>query len=261
MRYLIFSTALIFGASLLAPQATAQTTPAPDTVRVDSSENQARGMFNQGNELLRAQDFQGALAQFERGIRLHDENARNHFGRAVALAQLNRREDAVESFIRARELAVEQGDTEMAQTASRQVSTLALVQAQELMGAQPLPEENAQRVVDMLAPAQDMMSGNSTYYYFLARSYNALGQHDDGARFAQLALDNATAQNGDHSPLNYELGYAEMHRGNEDAARTAFQEAMSGSYAGWAEYQIGVLDAGGEAGASAETAIDPDEGE
>src|SRR5690606_22596349 len=82
-----------FGAT---PEYAQETPPPPDTIVVRTPENDARRRFNEGNDLLRQEDYEGALAKFEEGLALDSTNGRNAYGRALALVQLDREDEAVE---------------------------------------------------------------------------------------------------------------------------------------------------------------------
>ncbi len=227
----------------------AQDTPvAPDTIVVRTPENDARRRFNEGNDLLRQEDYEGALATFDAGLELDPTNARNAYGRALALAQLDREEDAVAAFEQAIELADAREDAETADAARRALGTIAYRNATAKLQAFPLPKPTAEEALPLLEQAEAGNVDSPQLPYQFARVYNALERWEDAERYALQAVEAAEGENGDKSALYYELGLARMGQGNAAGAREAFELAREGQWSGWAEYQLGQLDAQGAEG-------------
>src|SRR5690606_21869436 len=130
-----------------AQQTPAPSTPAPDTIIVRTPENDARRRFNEGNDLLRQEDYEGALAKFDEGLGLDPTNGRNAYGRALALAQLDREDEAVEAFQQAIELSDASEDAETATAARRAVGLIMYNQALGLLAANPLPQATAEEAL------------------------------------------------------------------------------------------------------------------
>ncbi|NNF58471.1 MAG: hypothetical protein HKN04_09535 [Rhodothermaceae bacterium] len=224
----------------LAP-ARAQDTPAvPDTIVIRTPENDARRLFNEGNELLRTEDFEGALAKFEGGLELDPTSTRNAYGRALALVQLDREEEATAAFAQAIELADAAEDAETGTAARRALGTIAFRNATAMLQANPLPAETAESALPLLEQAEAGGVDSGQLPYQFARVYNALDQHEDAARYAEQAV--GANEGGDLSPYYIELGLARKETGDIAGARTAFEEAKSGSWGSWAEHYLRELD-------------------
>ena len=219
----------------------AQDVAVPDTIVIRTPENDARRRFNEGNDLLRQEDYEGALAKFDAGLELDPANARNAYGRALALAQMDREDDAVAAFEQAIELADASADAETGTAARRALGTIAYRKATSKLQAFPLPQPTAAEALPLLEQAEAGNVDSPQLPYQFARVYNALERWDDAERYALQAVE--AAEDGDQSALYYELGLARMGQGNTAGAREAFQSALEGQWSGWAEYQIGQLDA------------------
>ena len=234
--------AALFGLAAL-PAAQAQTA-LPDTIVVRSDANDARKRFNEGNELLRAEDFEGALTKFEEGMALDPTNPRNAYGRALVLVQLEREDEAVVAFEQAVALADSVEDAETASTARKAVGTIAYRNAMKLLQANPLPEATAEEALPLLEQAEAGALDNSMLPYQFARVYNVLGRHDDAERYAEQAVG-ANESASDKSAFYIELGLARMNLDDSAGARKAFEMAKEGAWSGWAEHYLTQLDTDG----------------
>lgn len=221
-------------------------TMVPDTIIVPVPGNEARTAFNEGNALLREGDNEGALARFEEGLRLNQRSARNAYGRALALAQLEREDDASAAFDNAIQLADAADDDETATAARRALGTISYRNAIGLLQAFPLPADAARSALPLLRKAEESNLERPMLPYQFARVHNALEQYEEAERYAMLAVDNGDDCDDDCSGLYYELGLARMGAGNSEGALEAFEMAKDGTWGGWAEHQINEINTASE---------------
>ena len=232
---------------LSATPAMAQETAVPDTIIVRSDDNEARKRFNTGNELLRTEDYEGALAKFDEGLSLDPNSSRNAYGRALALAQLDREDEAVEAFEQA--ITLSENDEETLNAARGALGAIKYRRAMDLVAANPLPQATATEALPLLEAAEAGGVDAEQLPYQMARVHNVLGNHADAERYAMMAVE-ANADVDDKSAYYIELGLARMSAGNADGAREAFEMARNGAWSGWAEHYLRELDGAseGEAG-------------
>lgn len=222
----------------------AQDTPAvPDTIVVRTPENDARRRFNEGNDLLRQEEYEAALAKFDAGLELDPTSARNAYGRALAFAQMEQEEDAVAAFQQAIALSEAGTDAETGTAARRALGTIAYRNATSKLQGFPLPRQNAEEALPLLEQAEAGNVDSPQLPYQFARVFNTLERWDDAERYALQAIGAVEGEDGDKSALYYELGLARMGKSDAAGAREAFETAKEGQWSGWAEYQIGQLDA------------------
>ena len=262
-----FAALIGLGAVPAQAQTPDSTQATPYTVLVSSvspeDANTSRVRFNEGYALLGQNDYAGALAKFDEGLALDPTNNRNAYGRALALAQLGREDDAVAAFRQAITLSETAGDAETLGAARRAHGTItynrAIGQALELLQANPLPQPTAEQALPLLMEAEEALphlaEGTAQHAnqipYQLARVHNVLGNYDEAVRYGERAVE-ANAGQEDMSGYYIELGLAHKGAGNVEAARAAFEQARNGAWSGWAEHYLRELDAAGSAGGSQE---------
>lgn len=240
---LLTATVLLFASNRVFAQ---DDTTVPDTIVVPVPGNDAREAFNEGNALLRDGDNEGALAKFQAGLRLDPQSARNAYGVALALAQLERADDASVAFENAIQLAVAANDEETASAARRALGTISYRNAIALLQAFPLAADSAQAALPLLRKAEEGDLGQAMLPYQFARVHNALERYEEAERYAMQAVDNRDESADDHSALYYELGLARLGAGNTEGALEAFEMAKNGTWAGWAEFQINEINSASE---------------
>jgi tetratricopeptide (TPR) repeat protein len=226
---------------------------AAEAARQDSLEQiramraRARASYEEGSNLLQAEDFAGALIRFEDGIAIDSNSVGNTYGRAFALAQLDRESEAIEGFLRAGRLADAVGDTATARLArtsregivARRASAVAPVygQVDELMAAIPPTRESGEQAVALMESIDEAALEDLAYHYRWARALNAAERFADAAEHAEHAIRMSTDE-ADRSAYYYEFGVALKGMGQATPARDAFERARTGAWAAWAEYQI-----------------------
>ena len=239
-RFIHFAPLLaVLALALAAAPARAQNTaPAAAT----DSVNMARGLFNEGNALMREENFAEALGKFDEGLALDSTSLSNAYGRAQALAQLDREDDALNAYQHAVMMAEAEGNEQILAGARRWIGATAYRRANELLQANPLPRESAEQALPLLQQAEANGVDSNQLPYQFARAYNATGQYAEAARYAEQAVQ-ANTGSGDLSGYYIELGLARKGAGDIAGAREALEQAKNGSWSGWAEHYLRELDA------------------
>lgn len=261
---------------LAALPASAQEAPAlpADSAATDSVEvieadpERARELYDEGREAIQASDFEAALASFDEALVYNDTYAAAALGRAQALAQLRRFSDSRTAAENAIALA-EASDASNAETIQgaaerllEQVSQVLDAQAQsQAAAAQQATAEKVNQAVQMLNPFDvDEVTAMDAYAlleqarmegydpnqvaFFYAKALNVMDRGADAVPYAETALA-ASEGEADQSPYYYQLGLAHMSAGNTEEARAAFEAVEADeSLHGWAQHQLGQLDAG-----------------
>lgn len=263
--------ALVLFAGLALPAAAQTADPMiADTTATEpefvANPAQARPLYNEALALGRAGTYDAALLKYDESL-LHDPGfLPSLYGRAQALAQLGRFEDArpaYESAIAAArsandarvlaaseqglsqvETAIQQRAAHAAAQASAQTETQrvqamteAIAEATALLNAEPVPAADAQRAYDALERARQAGYDANLVAYYYARALLALDRGAEAVPYAQTAVD-AADPSSDRSGMYVQLGRAQQAAGNTAAARAAFEAARQGQWSGWAEHYL-----------------------
>jgi tetratricopeptide (TPR) repeat protein len=207
----------------------------------------AQAHYEEGSRMLQAEDFEGALIRFEDGIAVDASSVGNTYGRAYALAQLGREEEALEGFMRAAIVAEAVGDTAAVRLArssreglvARRAAAVAPVytQVDQVLSTIPPTLEAGQQAVALMEGVEGRALEDLAYHYRWARSLNAAERFADASEHAENAI-RLSEDEEDRSAYYYEMGVALKGMGQATPAREAFDQARTGAWAAWAEYQI-----------------------
>lgn len=278
---------LLLALAVLALPATAQTADstatgttlatASDSTASDSTAAfvadpaQARPLYDEALALGRSSSYEAALLKYEESLMHNPGFAPSAFGRAQALAQLGRLDDARTAFETAVataraaddsavltasqrgltqvEAAIEQRDANAAaqgaaatEAARVQAITDAINEATGLLNADPVTPDAAQQAFDALERARTSGYDANLVAFYYAKALLALDRGAEAVPYAQTAVDNADAST-DRSGLYVQLGLAQRAAGDTAAARTAFEAAREGAWASWAEHYLREMDA------------------
>ena len=203
--------------------------------------NLSNAAFNEGNKALRAGNYADALNNFNEGINILDDNARNHLGRALALAKLDREDDAEAAYERAIQLAEAANERKVLSLAKKNLSVLYLRTAAEGVKADPPTSSGARSAIAALDKAKEAGIDDPNTHYYYARAYNALGQHERAVAAGEAGAEAQRGGPADKAKYYYEIGLAQKALGNDAAARAAFENATYGSFRQAAEYEIDLL--------------------
>lgn len=279
---------LLLAFAVLAVPATAQTadsTPAADPTVAAATDStatdstaafvadpaQARPLYNEALALGRSNNYSEALLKYEESLRHNPGFAPSAFGRAQALAQLSRLDDARTAFEEALATARAANDSAVQTAAERglaqvrtaieqreansaaqsaaateaarvQVMTDAINEATGLLNSDPVSPDAAQRAYDALERARESGYDANLVAYYYAKALIALDRAAEAVPYAQTAVDAADATT-DRSGLYVQLGLAQRAAGDTAAARAAFEAAREGAWASWAAHYLRELDA------------------
>jgi tetratricopeptide (TPR) repeat protein len=210
----------------------------------------AQAHYEEGSQLLQANDFEAALIRFEDGIAVDPSSVGNTYGRAFALAQLGREEEALEGFMRAAIVAEAVGDTaavRLARTSrdglvARRAAGVAPVynQVDQILANIPPTLEAGNQAVELMSSVEGRALEDLAYHYRWARSLNAAERFADASAHAENAI-RLSEDEEDRSAYYYEMGVALKGMGQATPAREAFDQARTGAWAAWAEYQIAAM--------------------
>lgn len=239
------------------------------TIRVVLDTDGARELNSEGNALTQTGAFDEALAKFDAALTADSTFAPAMYGRAIALGQLGRLEEAQATYMAtiaasqaealanvreasqknlvAVEEAIVQRDSALAANAAVEADnakistqTAAIESATSRLIEFPVSAENAQAAYDDLERAREAGYDASLLAFQYAQALNALGRGAEALPLAQQALATAQAdpEVTDLSAYYIQVGIANRFAGDDPGARVAFNEAKSGSWASWADYYL-----------------------
>ncbi|MBS4033761.1 MAG: tetratricopeptide repeat protein [Ignavibacterium sp.] len=226
---------------------------------------EAGKLFNEGNALLKAGNYNGAIEKYDAALKI-EKDYRIYYQKGISLRKSNKNEEAKNSFEESLKLnpnfeasynalggvyfsmgdftkSIEKFEKilEMknvkANVKDKVKSNMAL--AYSRLGNESLSKGEASRGIDYLKKAVEH-SNYDAAYLSLAKVYSETGQYDESIKAAENALK-YRSKISKGGPYFY-MGIAYKGKGNNTKAREMFAQAQSdATYRKTAEYELGLL--------------------
>lgn len=194
--------------------------------------------YNLGVADARNDNHEEALAKFNTGIEHKPDFAMNYVGKAEALKNLDRTDEAIEAYAEAIEAAASDADARGTAT----TNLLALIASTgDLLGGDSPSRSNAATALEQLTQLEPVLADVPAYHLYVARAHNVLGDHGAARTAADAGLALDPNDRNDAAALNFVKGDSYRLQGNYDAARPAYQAATYGDYRDQATYYIDTM--------------------
>ena len=225
------------------------------------SNNDAKKLFNEGNAMLKAGNFEGAIENYDAALKI-EKHEYFHYQRGLALKTARKMDEALAAFeaavafnpkwaeghfalagahfgkgdytkaIESYEAALKEKPT--LGPAKKGLAAAQTAQAQTLLGQG--------QVGDAIALCQKAIANDEKYdkaYLILAQAHNKNGAYNEAITAAQNAIKYTKGSKG---AAHFEMGLAYRNQGNTAKAKEAFTNAKKDpSYARNADYELKML--------------------
>lgn len=226
------------------------------------SNNDAKKLFNEGNAMLKAGDFEGAIGKYNAALKI-EKHEYYYYQRGLAQKKARKTDEALASF----EAAIAtnpkwaegyfalggaffaNGDYPKAigayETALKEKPTLGqakkgLSAAQTAQAQTVLGQGQVNDAITLCQKAIENNDKNDKAFLILAQAYNKNGAYDDAIKASQDAIK--LMKGGGKGAAYFELGLAYRNQGNTAKAKEAFQNAKKDpAYARNADYELKML--------------------
>lgn len=198
--------------------------------------------YARGVEQLKAEKYQEALQHFEKGIEHYPSFGKNFYGKGLALKNLENWDEAVTAYKKAMELAAS-SDRKTRDAAEQAIRDLFIYRASSALatGNGNVSRASAEEAIGHLNAMKEHVELDADAYYYMAEAYKALGQYDEAITAADQGLELHKGSKTDKAKLYFVKGEALMLNGNNELAKSAFEEARYGSFKAPAEHYIETL--------------------
>ena len=186
--------------------------------------------YKAGLIAAKQEDFDAAAAHFDKGITVYPKYVKNYLGKAKALKDAERIDEAMEAYAAAIEAGNQYGDYETASTAREQIRGYYVFAASQQLAGNNVGTAAADRAIEHLNAMQEYVDADANTYYYLATANEAKGAYDEAIAMADKALELHNGSKSDKAKIYYVKGQALMKQGDSAGARAAFENATYGEY-------------------------------
>lgn len=197
--------------------------------------------YARGTAQLKSEQWSDAIGHFDKGIEHDDANAKNYYGKAIALKNLDQWSEALPLYKQAAEVATTAGDRQVAQNAVDAIRGQYIFLASAALSADNPTRAKATEALEHLSELENQVEIDADALYYRAEAYKVLGQYNEAVAAANQALELHTGSRSDKAKIYFVKGEALMLDGQNDQAKLAFEEAQFGSFRAPAQHYLETL--------------------
>ena len=199
--------------------------------------------YQVGNELLKADRLDEAIAHFANGILQYPTYAKNYLARASSLKKKDEMDAAIAGFVETISVATAESDSKTARSAEEAIRGHYIFLASSTLSrnGSRASQADADEALGYITTLQAYIEADSDVYYYLAEIHKLKGEFQDAIEMADQALTMHRGSNTDKAKIYYVKGEALMSLGDTNGAKSAFQNAVYGPYKNSAEHYLETL--------------------
>jgi tetratricopeptide (TPR) repeat protein len=204
-------------------------TKAADDKTLDASNTYRAGInYALGNNLLKNEDFPGAIEKYNEALLIKPDYYKSYYGLGLVYKKQEDLAKMKENLDKAISMA---GTDEKTITNAREAAAMAFRNA----GAKSLQAGKHGEAIEQLSNSLVYAVDDPKVYYYMAIAYNGESKWDDAITAANKALELETA---DKSDIHFELGKSYKGKGDGAAACQSYKSVTGGANVSAAKYQI-----------------------
>ncbi len=194
-----------------------------------------------GNQALKNQEYEEALTHFNKGLEHDDQMAYLHYGKGLALINLERVEEAMESLTTAIEQGQATGDQNTARLATERIRDHYVSLASQALNAQNPSRARATQAIEYLDAMEAYVEPDADAYFYRATALYHLGQYEEAIAAARQGLELFNGSRSDEAKYHFVIGESYVALDNIEAAKEEFRQAAYGDYKPRAEHYLETL--------------------
>jgi tetratricopeptide (TPR) repeat protein len=191
-----------------------------------------------GNEALNAESYSQALTHFEKGIEWSPQDAYVHYGKGLALVNMDSTEAGLEAMREAIQVGEETGNTRVTEIATERIRDEFVSQASQTLSKQNPSTSDANTALEALDQMREYVDPSASSLFYRASALFAKGEHDQAIATAREGLSMHQGSRSDAAKYHFIIGESQFQSGNQSAACQTFQQAAYGDYKARAEHYL-----------------------
>lgn len=191
-----------------------------------------------GNKALKNDNYEDALTHFEKGLEHNPEAPYMHYGRGLALINLDRVDDAMQALTQAMNLGQSQGDQRTERLARERIRDHYVSLASEALNAQNPTAAQADEALGYLEEMQQYVDRNASAYFYEATALYHQGQYQQAIETARQGLELHDGSRSSAAKFHFVIGEAYIGLGDMESACGEFPNAAYGDYQARADHYL-----------------------
>jgi len=191
-----------------------------------------------GNEAIENKDFERALTHFEKGVEWSPDDAYVHYGKGLALVNIDSTTAGLEALRAAIEVGNRTGNTRVTGLATERIRDEFLAKASKALNAQDPTNAQADSALSALDQMQEYVEPSAQSLFYRGRAQFEKQQYQQAISSAQEGLDLHQGSRSDAAKFYFIIAESQLRLGNKSTACQTFQNATFGDYKARAEHYL-----------------------
>jgi tetratricopeptide (TPR) repeat protein len=191
-----------------------------------------------GNEALEKEDYEAALTHFEKGIEWSPDDAYVHYGKGLALVNMDSTETGLKALQQSIEVGNRTGNTRVTGLATERIRDEFLARASKALNAQNPSASQIETALTALDEMREYVDPNAKSLFYRSRALFEKGDYQEALSTAQEGLELHQGSRSDAAKYHFIVAESQMQLGNESSACQTFKQAAFGDYKARAEHYL-----------------------
>lgn len=193
---------------------------------------------NWGNSAIEKEDYAQALTHFEKGVTHAPDDAYMHYGKGLALVNLDSTETGLNTLKKAIEVGNRTGNTRVTGLATERIRGEFLARASKALNAQSPSASQIETALSALDEMETYVDPNAQSLFYRARALYEKGSYSAALSTAQEGLDMHQGSRSDAAKYHFIVAESQMELGDKASACQTFEQAAFGDYKARAEHYL-----------------------
>jgi tetratricopeptide (TPR) repeat protein len=207
------------------------------------AENQIMGYLqklpkNWGNKAIENEDYEQALTHFDKGVTHAENDAYMHYGKGLALVNLDSTEAGLNTLKQAIEVGNRTGNTRVTGLATERIRDEFLAKASKALNAQDPSAAQADTALAAIDEMEQYVEPNAQALFYRARALFEKRSFQEAISTAEAGLEQHQGSRSDAAKYHFIIAESQMNLGNKSTACQTFQRATFGDYKARAEHYL-----------------------
>lgn len=207
------------------------------------AENQITGYLqklpkNWGNKAIENEAYEQALTHFDKGVEYAEDDAYMHYGKGLALVNLDSTKAGLETLKQAIEVGNRTGNTRVTGLATERIRDEFLAKASKALNSRDPTAAQADSALAAIDDMEQYVEPNAKALFYRARALFEQGQFSEAMSTAEEGLDLHQGSRSDAAKYHFIIAESQLNLGSKETACQTFQKATFGDYKARAEHYL-----------------------
>ena len=193
---------------------------------------------NWGNTAIENEDWTQARTHFDKGIAHAPDDAYMHYGKGLALINMDSTQAGLKTLQKAIEVGNQTGNTRVTGLATQRIRDEFLARASKALNAQSPTTAQVNTALEALDEMRQYVDPNAQSLFYRSRALFEQGNYNEAISTAQQGLEMHQGSRSDAAKYHFIIAESQLNLGNKQSACQTFEQAAFGDYQARAQHYL-----------------------